>query len=137
MTYSRYLAGTQLVCVDRAALRGVVASPVLSAVPDAPAWLPGAFNHLGRAVAAIDAALLLGLGRATDPPAYLLLVEAPNGLLGLIAELEPDEVHSDATPRRGAVLELLDRSQDLLRIDLSVLEQRIEAALVDLTNPAL
>ena len=134
MTFTRFLAGPRWLCVDRTALRGVVSAPEMSAVPDAPPWIPGAYNRLGRAVAVIDTALLLGLGRAAHPPVCLLLVEGPAGVLGLMSDAEPDEVSTRSTPRRGSVIELVDRPQDLLRVDIALLEQRIEAALADLSS---
>lgn len=137
MTYTRFSVGNRHLCVDRSALRGVVAAPDLSPVPDAPSWLPGAYNNLGQAVAVVDAARLLGLGAAVSPPQFLILVEGPAGMIGLVADVEPDEVHTPSAPRRGAVIELVDRAQDLLRIDLPLMEQRIEAALADLANDAL
>ena len=131
MNVTRFAVGTRTFCVDRGALRGVVQTPSLSGVPGAPGWLVGAYNNLGRAVAAIDAAALLGLGNVVRPPACLLLVEGSTGLLGLLADGDPDEVVSSSPPRRGAVVEVVDRASDLLRIDLPLLEARIEAALTD------
>lgn len=137
MNFTRFRNGPLALCVDRSVLRGVVASPELSPVPDAPEWLPGAYNNLGQAVAAVDAALLLGLGRALSPALVLLLVEGPSGLLGLVADGEPEEVSTPSPPRRGAVIEVVDRSTDLLRIDLGLLEQRMESTLNDLTASEL
>lgn len=129
MNLTRFPVGDRFLSVDRAALRGVVPSPGLSPVPDAPAWIVGAYNNLGRAVAAVDAAALLGLGAVTLPPAVLLLVQAPSGLIGLVADGSPDEVRAASRPRRGAVVEVVDRASDLLRVDLALFEGRMEAAL--------
>ena len=129
MTLTRFSVGGRALCVDRGSVRGVLPGPALSGVPDAPDWIVGAYNHLGRAVAVIDLAGLLGLGLCPNPPAFILLVDAPSGLLALGCDAAPDEVKPTSNPRRGALLEVVDRGEDLLRIDLPLLEQRMEAEL--------
>jgi chemotaxis signal transduction protein len=98
-------------------------------VPDAPLWLVGAWNHLGRAVAAIDIGALHGLAPAQVAPPYLLVVESAGNLLGLVA----DEVRGEFVPppfsRRGALLEVVDRKRNILFLDVTQLTDALQRAL--------
>lgn len=129
--------GATRLCVDAGVLRSVVPRPSLAPVPGAPPWIVGVYNDLGRAVAAIDAAHLLGLAHAGRPTPFLLLVETPSGILGLCADGPTTEVVARTPPRRGAVVEVVNREHDLLRIDLPLLEAEMEASLSELAGKAL
>jgi len=137
VTLTSFPVGSTRLCVDVAALRSVIARPTVAPVPGAPGWLVGVYNDLGRAVAAVDAAALLGLARAGQPVAVLLLVETRSGVLGLCADGPPTEVQARTPPRRGAVVEVVNREADLLRIDLPLLEAEIEASMSVISGRAV
>lgn len=129
MNLTTFRVGQVRLSIDRSLLRAVVEGPVLSPAPLAPRWLRGAYNDLGRAVAAIDVAALLGLDRAAQPTAWLILAQSRSGTLGLCADGPAGDFRATGLPRRGKVVEILARSEDLLYLDLALLEEHIDGAL--------
>lgn len=129
MTLLAFRVGDRWFSIDRAALRGVVERPALSPAPGAPAWLRGAYNDLGRAVAAVDVAEVVGLGRAGSPTAWLVIAETTRGPIGFCTDSAVTERTTEGLPRRGRVVEIVDRRDDLLYVDLALLPAAIEAAL--------
>lgn len=79
--------GTQRFALPVAAVREVVAAPLLARIPGAPAGVRGVANVRGALVTAVSAPMLLG---ASDPPPSEWLVVLT--LLGGRVGLEVDEV---------------------------------------------
>lgn len=74
--------GDELFAVDAAVTREVVAAPVISSLPTAPATVVGLFNLRGEIVPAFDTAALLGLPSTGRSP-FVLVVETEPGPAGL------------------------------------------------------
>lgn len=129
MTLTTFRVGQRRFSIDRALVRAVIEAPTLSPAPHAPAWLRGAYNDLGRAVAAVDVAAVLGLDQAAQPTHWLVLAQSRSGTLGLCADGPAEEVDTQGLPRRGRVVEIVNRATDLLYLDLALLEPALEAAL--------
>ena len=122
MIASRYEARGKSYCVSRMDVRGTVVSPVLVPAPGAPTWLIGAYNHFGRAVAAVDVGALVGFTAPLRAPPALVLVEVSGALLALrdehlvplrrvmaITRFEPLPIgHLDPLRKLAAVARLAD-----------------------------
>ena len=130
MRLSRFTAARKPFCVDPLGVRGIVEHPQLAPVPGAPEWLVGAYNHLGRAVAVVDLGAMLSFTPPQRTPRALLLVESAGRLLALPADAPPSEFHARSFTRRGELLEIVDRADDVLWIDLSRLAEKIEDVLL-------
>jgi purine-binding chemotaxis protein CheW len=87
-------------------LQEVVAEPMVTPVPAAPATLRGLFNVRGQIVPLLDTAALLGLGRMTVAP-FAAVVQTADGPAGLATSgvPEPAELGRRIGPAdcRGAV----------------------------------
>ncbi|MFZ5476546.1 MAG: hypothetical protein ACOZNI_07180, partial [Myxococcota bacterium] len=85
------------------------------------------FNRSGRAVAVVDVAVLGGLAPSPARPAWVVVVETPQGPIGLCADGPLDEVRASPPPRNGELL--LDLGGDTWLVDVARLAPAAEAAL--------
>jgi chemotaxis signal transduction protein len=70
-------------------LQEVVAEPMVTPVPAAPATVRGLFNVRGQIVPLLDTAVLLGLGRMSAVP-FAAVVQTADGLAGLATSGVPE-----------------------------------------------
>lgn len=131
MTIVRYQARGKSYCFSRIDLRGTVEAPALAQAPGSPEWLIGAYNHFGRAVAAVDLGALVGLTAPLREPPALILVEASGSLLGLVADLPPAEFRANRVPTSEKLLDVFDQRTGVLWLNLGKLTESIAAALTD------
>lgn len=131
MKVTRFTSGSQQLCVECSHVRGVVSSPQLSPVPGAPPWLVGAYNHLGRAVAAIDVPRFNSHPTPARRVGWLVLVDTQGELVGLVADTPPADHDTRPFPRRGEWIEVADVRADLLWIDLGRFRDVVQAVLVE------
>lgn len=136
MIASRYEARGKSYCVSRMDVRGTVLSPVLVPAPGAPTWLIGAYNHFGRAVAAVDVGALVGFTAPLRAPPALVLVEVSGALLALVAGGAPSEHPIHRLPASDNLLEVLDSRINLLWLNLDKLQQTIADTLNDSARQA-
>lgn len=128
-TFVHFSVGDAQFCIDRAFLRGTVEAPSLVHAPGAPAWLIGAWNHQGRAVAVVDPAVFAGLSREVREPERVLLVDTSAGLLGLSSTSPAAEAPAEPFRRRGQLLEVVHPDRDRLFMDLDRLVELIDSAM--------
>jgi purine-binding chemotaxis protein CheW len=74
--------GAELFAVEATVAREVVAAPIISSLPTAPASVVGVFNLRGEIVPVFDTATLLGMATTGRPP-FVLVVETELGPAGL------------------------------------------------------
>ncbi|KFF59341.1 hypothetical protein JF66_12010 [Cryobacterium sp. MLB-32] len=73
--------------VDR--VRQVVAAPMLTPLVTGPSTVLGLFSLRGQIVPLLDTSALLGLG-AAEPCAFVLVLQSPEGLVGLTSTALPE-----------------------------------------------
>lgn len=130
MKLARFQTHRRAFCFDGLRLRHVIETPRLSGAPGAPDWMVGAYNHFGRAVAAVDIGALHGLTAPNREPPLLLLVECEGELLALPADHLELEYVPPPFSRRGHLLEVVDRRTNLLFVDLARLSEAVRDALI-------
>ena len=83
--------GPDLHALEMTWVREVVATPLVTGLPTAPAVVLGVFNLRGDIVPLFDTAVLLGLGTVTSG-SFAAVVESSMGLAGLVATGIPESV---------------------------------------------
>jgi chemotaxis signal transduction protein len=76
-------AGKHAFALPALLVRRVMDAEVTVPVPRAPRFVQGAANVAGRVVCIVDFAQLLGFADATSKAAYWVIVDLPDGQLGL------------------------------------------------------
>lgn len=76
-------AGKHAFALPALLVRRVMDAEIAVPVPRAPSFVQGAANVAGRVVCIVDFARLLGFAEATSKPAYWVIVDLPDGQLGL------------------------------------------------------
>ena len=122
--------GRDLHAVEMTWVREVVAAPLVTGVPTAPATVLGVFNLRGDIVPLFDTAALLGLGTAVGGE-FAVVVESSMGLAGLVSTGIPESVELGgslgATEIEGtiAAYAIGNRIATLLDVDALLVPARI------------
>jgi chemotaxis signal transduction protein len=89
--------GPEWYAVDTAAVREVVAGPLVIPLPTAPGTVLGVFNLRGEIIPLFDTAGLLGVGQSPDHP-YAVVVETGLGDAAMAVHDMPEvtELHDQA-----------------------------------------
>lgn len=79
MEYISFLLGDKAYAIDVPHVREVVDTPMLSRLPNAPAWITGVMNLRGRVVPVVDLRRVLELsGASSNARGYVIVVELPS-----------------------------------------------------------
>lgn len=81
-----FTLGEERYALEAALVREVVRPPPLARLPGAPAFLAGIANLRGEIVDVLDLRELLGISRAADAPARLLVLGGDRAELALVAD---------------------------------------------------